>query len=193
MSFRCMIGLWLALYLLIIVAFDLSALVRYITRFTEESFACLIAIIFIVESIKKIIAIADTHLYHTHQDIPLDYTCYCVPKNQTENITTMPNSYLILNSTMNLTIQWNSIKKEDCVDLGGVLEGSGCNYHDNVFFLSIILGIGTFAIAWGLVMMKKSRFFPTIVSLKSLLFLLNLFPLIRVLLKITYIQIEMEL
>ncbi|CAG2204037.1 Electrogenic sodium bicarbonate cotransporter 4,Electrogenic sodium bicarbonate cotransporter 1,Sodium-driven chloride bicarbonate exchanger,Sodium bicarbonate cotransporter 3,Electroneutral sodium bicarbonate exchanger 1 [Mytilus edulis] len=166
MSFRCMIGLWLALYLLIIVAFDLSALVRYITRFTEESFACLIAIIFIVESIKKIIAIADTHLYNTHQGITLDYTCYCVPNNQTENITTMPNSYLVSNSTMNVTIQCNSTKKEDCVKLGCVLEGSGCDtpiYHDNVFFLSIILGIGTFAIAWGLVMMKKSRFFPTIV------------------------------
>ncbi|VDI60796.1 solute carrier family 4 (sodium bicarbonate transporter), member 10 [Mytilus galloprovincialis] len=166
MSFRCMIGLWLALYLLIIVAFDLSALVRYITRFTEESFACLIAIIFIVESIKKIIAIADTHLYNTHQGITLDHTCYCVPNNQTENITTMPNSYLVSNSTMNVTIQCNSTKKEDCVKLGCVLEGSGCDtpiYHDNVFFLSIILGIGTFAIAWGLVMMKKSRFFPTIV------------------------------
>lgn len=168
MSFRCMIGLWLALYLLIIVAFDLSALVRYITRFTEESFACLIAIIFIVESIKKIIAIADTHLYNTHQGITLDYTCYCVPNNQTENITTMPNSYLVSNSMMNVTIQCNSTKKEDCVKQGCVLEGSGCDtpiYHDNVFFLSIILGIGTFAIAWGLVMMKKSRFFPTIVSL----------------------------
>ncbi|XP_071175193.1 electroneutral sodium bicarbonate exchanger 1-like [Mytilus edulis] len=166
MSFRCMIGLWLALYLLIIVAFDLSALVRYITRFTEESFACLIAIIFIVESIKKIITIADTHLYNTHQGITLDYTCYCVPNNQTENITTIPNSYLVSNSTMNVTIQCNSTKKEDCVKLGCVLEGSGCDtpiYHDNVFFLSIILGIGTFAIAWGLVMMKKSRFFPTIV------------------------------
>lgn len=162
LSFRCMIGLWLALFLLIIVAFDLSALVRYITRFTEESFACLIAIIFIVESIKKIVSIADTH-----PDIPLDYTCYCVPNNQTEeNITTMPNSYLNLTSTMNLITQWNSIKKEECADLGGVLEGSGCDtpiYHDNVFFLSIILGIGTFAIAWGLVIMRKSPFFPTLV------------------------------
>ncbi|XP_063439652.1 electroneutral sodium bicarbonate exchanger 1-like isoform X2 [Mytilus trossulus] len=167
MSFRCMIGLWLALYLLIIVAFDLSALVRYITRFTEESFACLIAIIFIVESIKKIIAIADTHLYNTQQDIPFNYACYCVPKNQTGNFTTTPTSYSVLNSTMNSSIQWNSLTKEDCDALGGILEGSGCIYHDNVFFLSIILGIGTFAIAWGLVSMKKSRFFPTIPSLPT--------------------------
>ena len=37
------------LILFFIVAFDLSALVRYITRFTEESFAVLISLIFIFE------------------------------------------------------------------------------------------------------------------------------------------------
>lgn len=41
------------------VAFDLSALVRYITRFTEESFAALIALIFMVESFKKLAMIVD--------------------------------------------------------------------------------------------------------------------------------------
>jgi len=39
--------------LLIIVAFDLSFLVRYITRFTEESFAVLISVIFIYEAFTK--------------------------------------------------------------------------------------------------------------------------------------------
>ena len=54
LPFRAWIGLWTALLLLLIVAFDLSALVRYITRFTEESFACLIAVIFIAEAFKKL-------------------------------------------------------------------------------------------------------------------------------------------
>ncbi|KAF8565666.1 hypothetical protein P879_02131 [Paragonimus westermani] len=53
LSFRLWIGLWIAFFLFTIVAFDLSALVKYITRFTEESFAALIAFIFIVEAIKK--------------------------------------------------------------------------------------------------------------------------------------------
>jgi len=39
--------------LLVIVAFDLSFLVRYITRFTEESFAVLISVIFIYEAFTK--------------------------------------------------------------------------------------------------------------------------------------------
>lgn len=49
MSFRLWIGLWTALILFILVAIDASALVCYITRFTEENFACLIAFIFIMK------------------------------------------------------------------------------------------------------------------------------------------------
>ncbi len=45
--------MWVSLFLFIMVAFDLSALVRFITRFTEESFALLIALIFIIEAFKK--------------------------------------------------------------------------------------------------------------------------------------------
>ena len=54
MTFRLWIGVWSCFFCMIIVALDLSAVVRYFTRFTEESFAALIGIIFIVESLKKL-------------------------------------------------------------------------------------------------------------------------------------------
>jgi len=57
MSLRFWVGFWLAVILLLIVAFDLSFMVRYITRFTEESFAVLISIIFIYEAFTKVAAI----------------------------------------------------------------------------------------------------------------------------------------
>jgi len=47
MSFRFWIGTWITMILVILVAFDASACVCYITRFTEENFATLIAFIFI--------------------------------------------------------------------------------------------------------------------------------------------------
>ena len=47
MSFRFWIGTWITGILIILVAIDASALVCYITRFTEENFATLIAFIFI--------------------------------------------------------------------------------------------------------------------------------------------------
>eukprot|EP00091_Calanus_sinicus_P005405 TRINITY_DN15846_c0_g1_i1.p1 TRINITY_DN15846_c0_g1~~TRINITY_DN15846_c0_g1_i1.p1 ORF type:complete len:165 (-),score=41.78 TRINITY_DN15846_c0_g1_i1:26-520(-) len=58
LSFRVWIGLWVFLILLVLVATDASAFVCYITRFTEESFATLIAVIFIIKAIEKMINVA---------------------------------------------------------------------------------------------------------------------------------------
>ncbi len=43
--------MWIAVILLVLVAIDASAIVCYITRFTEENFALLIATIFIYKVI----------------------------------------------------------------------------------------------------------------------------------------------
>lgn len=78
--FRCWVGFWTGLFILLIVAFDLSAYVRYITRFTEESFACLIALIFIYEAFKKTFEIEDH--YPVHFKVPLDHQgCFCAINN----------------------------------------------------------------------------------------------------------------
>uniref|UniRef100_A0A1I8FJW3 Solute carrier family 4 member 4 n=1 Tax=Macrostomum lignano TaxID=282301 RepID=A0A1I8FJW3_9PLAT len=53
LPFRWWIGMWTALLLLVTVALDLSYLVKYITRFTEESFALLIAVIFVYEAARQ--------------------------------------------------------------------------------------------------------------------------------------------
>ena len=52
LNFRFWVGAWVFVFLMIIVAFDLSAYVSYITRFTEESFAVLISLIFTFEAFK---------------------------------------------------------------------------------------------------------------------------------------------
>lgn len=54
LSFRMWIGIWIAIILMILVAIDASAFVCYITRFTEENFATLIAFIFIYKVIGNI-------------------------------------------------------------------------------------------------------------------------------------------
>lgn len=77
--------MWLSVLLLLMVAFDLSALVRYITRFTEESFAILIALIFIFESFKKLIHILDDDPVNLYPDVKLDYNCTCLPPALTDD------------------------------------------------------------------------------------------------------------
>jgi HCO3- transporter family len=84
MSFRFWIGIWVMVALLVIVAFDLSALVRYITRFTEESFAVLISLIFIYEAFAKIAEIWSHDVVRTgvtreNSSKSWMYECYCVP------------------------------------------------------------------------------------------------------------------
>ena len=62
--------------ILLLVAFDISAYVCYITRFTEENFATLIALIFIKKSFQKVGAIGKAY--------PLNPgSCFCKPNNET--------------------------------------------------------------------------------------------------------------
>jgi len=77
LELRFWIGMWLSCMLLVMVAFDLSALVRYITRFTEESFAMLIAIIFIFEALNKQYKTTKHKPVNFHPDQPLNYICIC--------------------------------------------------------------------------------------------------------------------
>ena len=80
MSLRFWVGLWVMVALILMVIFDLSALVRYITRFTEESFSILISVIFIYEAFTKVYEIYAKNLVHTgitrdNQELG----CYCYP------------------------------------------------------------------------------------------------------------------
>lgn len=54
------VGLWTSLFLLIIVALDGCSLLRYFSRFTDDTFAALISAIFIVEALKKLIGVWHT-------------------------------------------------------------------------------------------------------------------------------------
>uniref|UniRef100_A0A8C4RZY1 Anion exchange protein n=1 Tax=Erpetoichthys calabaricus TaxID=27687 RepID=A0A8C4RZY1_ERPCA len=58
---RVWIGFWLILIVLIMVAFEGSFLVRFVSRFTQEIFAFLISIIFIYETFSKLIKIFQKH------------------------------------------------------------------------------------------------------------------------------------
>ena len=49
------VGLWSALFMILLAVFNTSALMRYFTRFTDEIFAALIAVIFIYEAVKMML------------------------------------------------------------------------------------------------------------------------------------------
>ncbi|XP_055597378.1 electrogenic sodium bicarbonate cotransporter 1 isoform X4 [Uranotaenia lowii] len=150
MTFRFWIGTWVAIILLILVAIDASALVCYITRFTEENFACLIAFIFIYKAVENVL--------HIGKDFPLNtagakYDCSCLPPAG------QPTSNEIIH-------EWAQFDKKTCAMLNGTLTGYDCGkpeYISDVFLMSIILFIGTYIISVILKDFKNALFFPSYV------------------------------
>uniref|UniRef100_A0A8C8ZRU7 Anion exchange protein n=1 Tax=Prolemur simus TaxID=1328070 RepID=A0A8C8ZRU7_PROSS len=72
---RAWIGFWLILLVVLVVAFEGSFLVRFISRYTQEIFSILISLIFIYETFSKLIKI--------FQDHPLQ-------RNYNSNVLTVP-------------------------------------------------------------------------------------------------------
>lgn len=149
LSFRLWIGIWCGVILLILVAVDASALVCYITRFTEENFATLIAFIFIYKAIEKVLKIGTKYPMETHVD--RYKPCLCIPGPE-------------YNSTVD---DVSNSTTEDCQTMyNGTMIGPGCmtHYYADVFLLSVILFLGTFIISKTLKDFKGASFFPTKVS-----------------------------
>lgn len=57
------------MFLMVLVALDASALVGLITRFTEEAFATLISIIFIVQAFEELAEISHNAPLVTHPEV----------------------------------------------------------------------------------------------------------------------------
>ncbi|XP_078539976.1 sodium-driven chloride bicarbonate exchanger isoform X1 [Lissotriton helveticus] len=164
LSLRASIGLWTAIFCLILVATDASSLVCYITRFTEEAFASLICIIFIYEAIEKLFHLGETYPINMHNNLEqlTQYSCSCVvpgdPSNKTlkawqeENITVSD-------------IQWDNLTVSECTQFHGDYIGRACGHHGpyvpDVLFWSSILFFATVIMSSTLKEFKTSRYFPT--------------------------------
>ncbi|TMW54862.1 hypothetical protein DOY81_000095 [Sarcophaga bullata] len=144
MTFRFWIGTWIAVILLILTAIDASALVCYITRFTEENFATLIAFIFIIKAVENVLKIGKK--FPVNVDI---YDCVCTPPAGS-------------NATI---LDYAKYEKNYCLLNNGTLVGADCDLPDtsNIFLMSVILFLGTFIISTVLKDFKNALFFPTIV------------------------------
>merc|ERR1719186_424735 len=184
LTMRLWIGLWSALFCIVIVAVDGSAIVKYFTRFTEEAFACLIGLIFIIEALKKIFKTGKHYPVHKHY-LPdfrtLEEGCECTPVavagNSTleklkpnGNITEMERVFLRVNNFTDSNdnpwveeeeLDWATMSYSQCQGMNGVLKGDNCKYVPDIFFFSVILFMGTFFFCMSLKKFKYSTFFPS--------------------------------
>lgn len=179
MPFRAWTGIWTTVIIMLVVAFDLSALVRYITRFTEESFACLIAIIFIYEAIKKVIGITKKYPVNLNPEDEYFFNCTCTPQidnstyfNATNLTMAAGPTYAFQEMTTmsydnSTSMDFSTLTEDMCELYNGTMVGPDCGHHPyvaDVFFLSVILFFGTYVIATSLKEFKTSGYFPSFVS-----------------------------
>uniref|UniRef100_A0A8C4GYC4 Anion exchange protein n=1 Tax=Dicentrarchus labrax TaxID=13489 RepID=A0A8C4GYC4_DICLA len=143
LEFRLWIGLWSAVFCLVLVATDASFLVQYFTRFTEEGFSALISFIFIYDAFKKMIKLGHYNPINSDYDSNLvtQYECHCMPVNAT----------------------WASLTRKQCLKYGGKLVGETCGFVPDITLMSFILFFGTYTCSMALKQFKTSRFFPTTV------------------------------
>ncbi|KAK1788954.1 hypothetical protein P4O66_014946, partial [Electrophorus voltai] len=164
LSLRACIGLWTAFLCILLVATDASALVCYITRFTEEAFASLICIIFIYEALEKLIHLGETYPINTNNNLDklTSYACACVEPVTPSNATLL---YWEQNNITASEIYWETLEVEDCIEKRGVFVGSACGPHGpyipDVLFWSVVLFFSTVAMSAFLKEFKTSRYFPT--------------------------------
>ncbi|XP_053723066.1 electroneutral sodium bicarbonate exchanger 1 isoform X1 [Synchiropus splendidus] len=164
LSLRSSIGLWTAFLCLLLVATDASSLVCYITRFTEESFASLICIIFIYEAFEKLIHLSEIYPFNAHSDLDKLTLSYCrceAPDKPSEKTIAMWSQRNITQEN----VQWANLTVKECISYHGQFVGTACGhrgpYTPDVLFWSTILFFMTFAMSSFLKMFKTSRYFPT--------------------------------
>ncbi|NXI14744.1 S4A4 protein, partial [Irena cyanogastra] len=169
LEFRLWDGLWVAFFGVVLVATEASHLVRYFTRFTEEGFCALISLIFIYDSLKKMLSLADAFPinWQYRLDNVTSYSCTCnlsSPGRQVRCWGEPKVSMCDPSSPPTLSLQPPStpagLSRTQCLDQGGHLLGTSCHYVPDVTFVSFLLFGGTFLFCTLLKRFRSSRYFP---------------------------------
>lgn len=134
---RVWIGFWLIIIVVLMVAFEGSFMVRFVSRFTQEIFSFLISLIFIYETFSKLAKIFQEHPLQRCSAVLVDVRNSSLNSSMDE----------VTESPLAVT---NSSSQE-------VLKVVG---EPNTALLSLVLMSGTFLIAFYLRKFKNSAFFP---------------------------------
>ncbi|NXJ57063.1 S4A4 protein, partial [Spizaetus tyrannus] len=169
LEFRLWIGLWVAFFGVVLVATEASHLVRYFTRFTEEGFCALISLIFIYDSLKKMLSLADAFPinWQYRLDNVTSYSCVCnlsSPGSWARGWGGPEVSMHDPSSLPALSPQPPAapagLSRTQCLGRGGHLLGTSCQYVPDVTLVSFLLFGGTFLSCTALKCFRSSRYFP---------------------------------
>ncbi|CAF1299740.1 unnamed protein product [Adineta steineri] len=164
---RCCVSLWTTFFIIILVAFEGSFMIRHVTRFTEEIFALIIAVIYLYEPFKKLYKIFQLNPVRSNYNYDYPLNCSC-------NITSLLNTSFTLE---NLSNNFSSTLKYSCYDCvppkrytsssssSSLLKSNYTSisrdesHLPNKALLSFIILLGTCLVAVALKRFRRSNFF----------------------------------
>ena len=152
---RVYIGIWLAVIAIFVASLEGSVFVKLFTRFTEEIFAALISILYIIESLMKLV-----ELFVQHPLLP-DYCGFdrFNPVTSDSNMTNGNGSDLI-EDNVTITIIPPLLPPFPMMDAKGTFIN-----QPNTALMCLVLALGTFCIAYYLRLFRNSQFLGRSVSI----------------------------
>ena len=160
LNFRFWIGMWTALFMIILVAFNTSAVMRLFTRFTEEIFTALVSFVFIYEAFAKLWQIHVRNPYNQwilYKTKSRSCDCYQFLTLDTYEDKNMTNATLVESYWQYPNCSKALLRRyvgDECPSM---------NFHD-VFLMSVILFFGTFLICIYLKKFRRTKFLRGFVS-----------------------------
>ncbi|XP_022213729.2 anion exchange protein 3 isoform X5 [Drosophila obscura] len=140
LSLRVFVGIWLIIIALCVSAFEGSVYVRLLTRFTQEIFSALITLIYIVETVMKLVSIYQQNPLLSDYNLPPPTL---VAHDQDQNGTHYNMSATLLNATTT------------AAPMGGSKLPTN---QPNTALFCTILTLATFVVAYYLKLFRNSHF-----------------------------------
>ncbi|XP_050090913.1 anion exchange protein 2 isoform X3 [Anopheles aquasalis] len=166
LTVRVYVGCWLAIIALVVSAFEGSVYVRLFTRFTQEIFSALISLIFIVETIMKLVYVYGRHpllAEYNYQNltIPTPFPEPYASASEGNDTTTDSVTDLLaesLTTAVNVTLANVTASVQPALEgLIPPFDAIGPKNQPNTALFCTILTLGTFGLAYYLKLFRNSR------------------------------------
>lgn len=146
LTIRAYIGIWLAVIAITVSAFEGSVYVRMLTRFTQEIFSALITLIYIVETIMKLVSVYKKHPLLADYNLPPPTMVGSGLEADNATLGGTSTSVDGMNNTTNSSLNVEFVSQ------------SPLNMPNTALFCTI-LTLGTFTVAYYLKLFRNSHFF----------------------------------
>uniref|UniRef100_A0A182QDR8 Anion exchange protein n=1 Tax=Anopheles farauti TaxID=69004 RepID=A0A182QDR8_9DIPT len=162
LTVRVYVGCWLAVIALVVSAFEGSVYVRLFTRFTQEIFSALITLIYIAETVMKLVSVYARHpllAEYQYRNVtvpqPLPQPYLDPDSNGTSTATTAAE---LLAESLTTAVNATLGLPTDSDHLLLPSDATGPRNRPNTALFCTILTLGTFSLAYYLKLFRNSHF-----------------------------------